>query len=106
MAERLKKEEKEREERRKRVEAIMSRTRKAGAAATPSNTPVKVQSVFLFISFASAFQRHCMTLTHIFFYSLLPIMRRTTIKLVLAHRIQPIQQRPSKHRLLKRPSRQ
>lgn len=45
MAERLKKEEKEREERRKRVEAIMSRTRAKGAAATPGNTPVKVNTL-------------------------------------------------------------
>jgi hypothetical protein len=39
MAERLKKEEKEREERRKRVEAIMARTRAKGSA---NNTPIKV----------------------------------------------------------------
>lgn len=43
MAERLKKEEKEREERRKRVEAIMSRTRaKTAANNSTSNTPNKV----------------------------------------------------------------
>lgn len=37
----MRKEEKEREERRKRVEAIMSRTRKGGG--TPGNTPNKVR---------------------------------------------------------------
>lgn len=51
MDERLRKEEEERVARRKRVEAIMLRTR--GKGSTPSNTPTKVLTfIFLSLSFS------------------------------------------------------
>jgi hypothetical protein len=52
MDERLRKEEEERVARRKRVEAIMLRTR--GKGSTPSNTPTKVLTfIFLSLSFSA-----------------------------------------------------
>lgn len=56
MNERLKKEEEERIARRKRVEAIMLRTR--GKGSTPSNTPTKVPIIIVII---------IVTLQHLFF---------------------------------------
>jgi len=53
MNERLKKEEEERIARRKRVEAIMLRTR--GKGSTPSNTPTKVLIIIIIITLQHLF---------------------------------------------------